>query len=232
MRDTPDSLIAVDTLSMPWSRSPSSAVLKKQLRFDEDTGASCIILKAPPRLPGTSRPHFHDGKEEIVNLGPVMQFDEGAKLGVFGYVRYAPGRPHGADVRIPHGYHLLVRSDGLPNLQYMDVARDGPQRSPYEAMLPSFDQGKWKPSTGEGTTGRVDVCDLDKTNPFSSFYMRLTGTATAALPYHEAPLELFVLQGTCVLPDETRCKAGTYICAYSGLKYIRSENALIFIGRL
>lgn len=81
----------VDTDGLPWRETPYPGVRWKKLRFDEETGASAVLLSfAPGAAYGA---HRHPaGEQYLVLEGSLV--DHGQTWGRGAYVRHAPGSVH------------------------------------------------------------------------------------------------------------------------------------------
>ena len=86
----PDSLYA-DSNALPWREGRVAGVQWKKLHFDEQSGASAVLLRFAP---GTAYPaHRHPGGEEYYVIEGSLE-DGGKSWGAGSYVRHAPGSVH------------------------------------------------------------------------------------------------------------------------------------------
>lgn len=221
-----------DTKALAWSVS-DTGMRSKLLRQDSKTGSKTMILQAPPRTLGPPKPHFHTADEEILNLGPAMQFDAGAKLERFGYAKYPAGLAHGAAIDLPDGYELLMRLSSRSTLHFDDVNRVPSLLTDHlYDFVPCPAQARWQRVHNLANHTETDVAELswNETQHRGALFARMPKGASISFHDFCGSLELLVLEGAASLPGGKNIGQGTYVYREraSGV-VIALENSLLFL---
>ncbi len=180
------------------------------LREDPNSGAQTLILEAPPRPPGPSRPHFHMATEEIFNLGPTMTFDPGRPLPRYGYARYPAQMPHGTAVSLPEGYRLFVRYNGSAEVHFKDDAAFAP--TPDHLYLPN------PPTSGPDLGWGIITYALSE----AAFLARLSPGAVLTLPPRS--IELFLIRGTLAASNGPALVRETYLYSENEVPSLTAQD--------
>jgi hypothetical protein len=210
--ESPHILLPPD--AQPRTTTPTGLIITT-LRDDPQSGAKTLILEAPPRAPGPSRPHFHASSEEIFNLGPPMTFDPGHPLPTHGYAFYPAHMPHGTAVSLPEGYRLFVRYTGNADVHFKDDAPFAP--TPDHIHLPT-------PAPAPASNGLT----LHTLSP-SATLARLAPGAVLTLPPKAS--EFFLISGTLTTNKQT-LEPETYLYSPHGHPPLTAQDeamALIYL---
>ena len=121
------------TLTVAWEPLGSSGLHVKTLREDPARLERTLLLRSPARPGPEPLAHFHEGYEEFLCLEGRITFDGETWHGPLSYAYFPPRTVHGAQVWVPEGYLLYLRSCGPATPQPVSNAR---QPTPY-----AFDAG-------------------------------------------------------------------------------------------
>ncbi|WP_439534946.1 hypothetical protein, partial [Polymorphobacter sp.] len=191
---------------MPASEAGPNGLRITRLREDVATGAHSLILEAPPRAPGGSRPHFHLVSEEMFNLGPSMTFDAGRPLPRHGYARYPAQMRHGAAVDLPDGYRLFVRYGGAAEVHFAEPADFAEAEGHLFIPDPLAD---WAAHPGPALGERVSTRALSYAGGRGAFLARLGDGAVLDLD-GRGEVELLVVEGVLDDAKGAAVDAGAY----------------------
>ncbi len=194
------------TESIPWRSLGNTGLLIRELNCDPVTGARTSLLKSPPRPQPEAKAQYHFSEEEFFCLAGRFTFDGNHWFRPGSYACFPAGVVHGADVRVPDGYLLYLRTSGSTeavrvaqprsSIPYRDDGRDdAPQAVLLDAELAA-------------ESPQRQILRRDKERSVELWRVR-AGWSRVSDDWSSAPIELIVVSGE-LQTDGRVLQTGTY----------------------
>lgn len=230
----------LDTAAMPWDEQPSGLRIKLLHTYrdgDEagegERGARTMILQSPPRAAGASKPHRHNCSEEVFNLGPRMQFDEGQALATGGFMLHPAGSVHGANIDLPQGYRLLVHTPTKAVVE--PVATDNMHSSQRTQPVIIADPSHYLWQRHEGALESAAIMaplSWNRSSGTGSYLVQVSSGGVCDLSDGERAMEVFLLRGTLDFADWGRIGPEGFIYGRLGKGTARAAADTLALVRI
>lgn len=225
-------MITLDTLAMPWDEKPTGLKVKL-LRSDNSSGLRTMILQSPPRPISAQKPHRHTCSEELFNLGPRMQFDEGQAIDPYGFMLYPAGTVHGGQIALPDGYHLLVHTPAAAIIEPVMAGRCDISTAPAPVFIAKPSEYRWEPHCG-ASQGRATKARLswNKGTGTGSYLLKVPAGEVCDLSHGHRAAEIFVLRGEIQFSQSGRISPQGFAYGHLGIATAGTKSEMLAHVRL